>query len=71
MPHAVWYAGKVQVSSGFKIENTGRMRSELMLRLSFPPSAEITASVEASLPVAAMVSTVPTGSASVMGRRTT
>ena len=62
-PAAVWYAGSVCVSSGFKILNFGRITSEPAPLLNMPSSFVITESGLPSLPAAAIVRTVPTGRA--------
>lgn len=66
MPHAVWYAPSVQVNSGFNIENLGRMISPLADHFNKFSSFVITDPLEPSLPAAEIVSTVPTGSASLI-----
>lgn len=60
-PQAVWYGGSVIVSSGSIIAKSGRFLSLLSPRLT--PSAVFvsTALSLVSLPVAAIVSTTPTG----------
>ncbi|MPN08304.1 hypothetical protein SDC9_155586 [bioreactor metagenome] len=53
----------MQVNSGFRTENTGRIKSLLAERLSMPFSCVITEPVDPSLPAAVRVKTVATGNA--------
>ena len=66
-PQAVWYGGRVNVSSGFMMANFGRMHSPPASRLRPPSSFVTTEPLLASLPAAGMVSTTPTGSIRVTG----
>ena len=63
-PQAVWYGGRVKVSSGFMIANLGRMHSAPASLLYQPSSLVMTEPLLDSLPAAGMVSTTPTGSIS-------
>ena len=66
-PHAVWYGGRVKVSSGFMMANFGLMHSPPASFLYQPSSLVITDPLLASLPAAGMVSTTPTGRDCVTG----
>ena len=66
-PQAVWYGGRVKVSSGFMMANFGRMHSPPASFLYQPSSFVMTEPLLASLPAAGMVSTTPTGRDSLTG----
>ena len=56
-PAAVWYAGRVKVSSGSRNEMTGRLRSVLRPHLRCSSSLLITQELDPSEPEAGMVTT--------------
>lgn len=61
-PAAVWYGGRVKVSSGSMKAMTGRCSSLERPRLSWHASLVMTAEALASEPAAGMVSTLATSS---------